>query len=262
MSAGAAGVVSRLQFAVLVVGAVRWQLLEQLDAFEQLVTVLTCNDDRILDREVLRVAALVTRDPRARFLAMKMPNLKALPPPDVAENDLEIQCRLSMRALLPSLLYSEERGYAPHGSRNTSPLSLVLGGEGLGVRGLDLAHTLPHPNPSPWTGTQTICMSKCTSMPAALGLRMVMTGAGWRDGRAKIRRGPVLSRRNAPSLHPKLASDPRDPLIAEEARIHLTLANLRHRMPAVVFRRGPACHSQGPPPKSRFSERSRLYPFR
>src|SRR5215472_9011022 len=34
-----------------------------------------------------------------------------------------------------------------------------------------------------WTGTQTICMSECTSMPAALGLRMAMTGAGWRDGR-------------------------------------------------------------------------------
>ncbi len=31
-------------------------------------------------------------------------------------------------------------------------------------------------------GTQTICMSECTSMPAAFGLRMVMTGVCSRDG--------------------------------------------------------------------------------
>src|SRR5215831_16042251 len=33
------------------------------------------------------------------------------------------------------------------------------------------------------TGTQTMCMSECTSMPAALGLRMVRIGACSRSGR-------------------------------------------------------------------------------
>src|SRR5688572_30725221 len=38
--------------------------------------------------------------------------------------------------------------------------------------------------PTLGAGTQTMCMSECTSMPAALGWRMVRAGAGWRGGRA------------------------------------------------------------------------------